>query len=79
MKFVLVSDEKIIFEGEASEINCMSQYGPFTIMDEHIPYISKIKEAISFREKNNNELKFNLSEGFIYTNGTTCFAVIETH
>jgi F0F1-type ATP synthase epsilon subunit len=78
MQLILISDEKIVFDGSVSEVNCVARNGPFTIMDNHIPFISKIQSLVSFKENNDQTTDLNITEGFIYTNGDTCVAVVET-
>ncbi len=78
MRFVLISDESIIFDGKASNLSCVSQNGEFVIMDNHIPYISKIIESVTYTTENNETNKIDIAEGFVYTNGDTCFAVVDT-
>lgn len=78
MKFVLISDEKVIFDGEAINLSCISPDGPFVIMDNHIPYISRIIGSISYTTEDNETNEIDVAEGFIYTNGSTCFAVVDT-
>lgn len=77
MEFVLISDENIIFDGEVSKICFISQNGPFVIMDNHIPYISRIQNSVSFIGPDNEETVVNISDGFVYTNGISCFAVVD--
>ncbi len=77
MEFTLISNEEKIFEGTVTEITCYSDNGPFVIMDNHLPYISKIKQSISFSPADEPIQTHNLKEGFIYTNGNLCIAVID--
>jgi F0F1-type ATP synthase epsilon subunit len=78
MKFVLVSDEKRIFEGEVKKISCASENGPFTIMDGHVPYLSKISETVSFTKNDGGTESYEIKDGFLYTNGDVCFAIVDT-
>ncbi|MDR2075190.1 MAG: hypothetical protein LBP31_03140 [Holosporales bacterium] len=78
MKFVLVSDEKRIFEGEVKEISCVSENGPFTIMDGHVPYLSKISETVSFTKNDGSPESHEIKECFLYTNGDVCFSIVDT-
>jgi F0F1-type ATP synthase epsilon subunit len=77
MKFVLISDEVKIFHGEVQKISCCSENGPFTIMNGHIPYMSKIKDSISWTKIDESTKSHEIKEGFIYTNGEICFAVVD--
>ena len=77
MELVLISDEKKLFEGTILELNSNTQEGPLTILDNHISYISKIKDFVSFTTSEHKKLIHDISEGFLYTNGTVCFAVVE--
>jgi F0F1-type ATP synthase epsilon subunit len=78
MKFVLISDEERIFEGEVKEISCSSENGPFKIMNGHIPYLSKINGTITFTKNNGEGIESHeIKEGFVYTNGDVCFAVVD--
>lgn len=72
-KFILICDEEQLFDSEVTEVKTKTENGEITILDKHEPYMTKISGYISY----DNAEAINFSEGFIYTNGETCFAVID--
>jgi hypothetical protein len=77
MKFVLISDEKRIFEGDVKELSCISENGPFIVMDGHVPYLSKIGETVVFTKIDGSTELHEIKEGFLYTNGDVCFVIVD--
>lgn len=75
-KFILICDEKKLFDGEVLEVKADTENGIITILDKHQPHMSRISKNITYtNEKDSEEIEF--SEGFLYTNGEVCFAVID--
>lgn len=77
MKLVLICDEKKIYEGEVLQIDFETENGTVTILPQHQPYMTKISGNVSYKPANTTENSIDISEGFIYTDGTTCFAVVD--
>ena len=77
MKLVLICDEEKIYEGEISQLNIETENGKVSILPKHQPYMTKISGTVSYRPIDATETLINISEGFIYTDGTTCFAVVD--
>ena len=75
-KFILICDEEKLFDGEVFEVKTETENGIITILDKHQPHMSKISQNITY--KTTETLKtLDFSEGFLYTNGDVCFAVID--
>ena len=75
-KFILICDEEKLFDGEVFEVKTETENGIITILDKHQPHMSKISKNITY--KTTETLKtLDFSEGFLYTNGDVCFAVID--
>ena len=77
MKLVLICDEEKIYEGEISQINIVTSNGNVTILPNHQPYMTKISEKISYTPQNGDDALLDISEGFVYTDGNTCFVVVD--
>ena len=77
MKLVLICDEEKIYEGEISQINIVTSNGNVTILPNHQPYMTKISEKISYTQLSGNNTLLDISEGFVYTDGNTCFVVVD--
>ncbi|MBQ9335655.1 MAG: hypothetical protein IJS10_03875 [Alphaproteobacteria bacterium] len=77
MKLVLICDEEKIYEGDISQISIVTDNGEVKILPKHQPYMTKVLEKISYTPVNGNETSLNISEGFVYTNGNTCFVVVD--
>lgn len=75
-KFILICDEEKLFDGEVSEVKTETENGVITILDKHQPHMSKISKNIAYTTEKKREVTEFL-EGFIYTNGEVCFAVID--
>lgn len=46
MKLGIYSLKKILFQGEAQSVNCKTESGEVTILDDHEPLISVLKSGI---------------------------------
>ena len=77
MELVLICNEEKIYEGEISQIEIETGNGKVTILPNHQPYMTKISGKVLYTPINANEISLNITEGFIYTDGTTCFAVVD--
>ena len=77
MKLVLICNEEKIYEGEVSQIDFETETGIVSILPQHQPYMTKILEKISYIPLNAQVVSIDIFEGFIYTDGMTCFAVVD--
>lgn len=75
-KFILICDEEKLFDGEVFEVKTETENGIITILDKHQPHMSKISQNITYKTKETLKT-LDFSEGFLYTNGDVCFAVID--
>lgn len=74
---VLVCDEEKIFEGKIKEINVLTPKGPVSILPQHQPYMSKILKTLNYITTDGIKKTLEIEEGFLYTNGKSCFAVVD--
>lgn len=74
---VLVCDEEKIFEGKIKEINVLTPKGPVSILPQHQPFMSKILGTATYTTTEGTGKSLEIKEGFIYTNGKICFAVVD--
>jgi F0F1-type ATP synthase epsilon subunit len=74
---ILICDEKKIFEGAINEVNVLTENSPVTILPQHQPYMAKIHGEVSYTTQNLEKASVKIKEGFIYTNGTVCFVVVD--
>ena len=66
MKLGIYSLKKTLFEGEAKSINCKTAVGEITVLDNHRPFISILKEGvIKIIDKNGKEHYAPVSSGFL--------------
>ncbi len=77
MKLVLICDEEKIYEGEILQLDVETENGTITILPQHQPYMTKISGKVSYKLASTTEYSIDVSEGFVYTDGTTCFAVVD--
>lgn len=77
MKLLLICNEKKIYEGEISQIDIETANGRVTILPRHQPYMAKIFGSVSYMPDGTNAVSIDITEGFIYTDGTTCFTVVD--
>ena len=77
MKLVLICDEKKIYEGEVLQVDVEAANGKVTILPQHQPYMAKIFGSVSYTPTDANTVSIDTTEGFIYTDGTTCFTVLD--
>ena len=75
-KFILICDEEKLFDGEAVEVKTETENGTMAILDKHQPHMSKISNCITYNTGAESKT-IEFADGFIYTNGDTCFAVID--
>ncbi len=47
MKLGVYSLQKVLFEGEAREVTCMTQSGEITVLDHHEPLITLLAKGVA--------------------------------
>lgn len=61
--------EKILFQGEAREVNCNTKMGEITILNHHEPLISILeKGTMKIIDENGKEYYIPVSSGFLEVN-----------
>ena len=75
--FVLIRNEEKVFEGKVLEVSSKTENGPITFLPQHEPYMARIVEKVSYISENKEEKTQDITDGFIYTNGSICFAVVD--
>lgn len=66
MKLSVFSLKKIIYRGEAESLNCKTEAGEITILENHRPLISALKPGVmKIIDKNKRGLYFNVGSGFL--------------
>ncbi|MDR0640566.1 MAG: hypothetical protein LBF65_02455 [Holosporales bacterium] len=75
-EFTLISNEAKIFSGQVEKVTIETERGPVEILSQHQPYMSRILKAITYVKEDGTSEDNPIVEGFIYTNGTTCYAVV---
>ncbi|MDR1365344.1 MAG: hypothetical protein LBJ42_02030 [Holosporales bacterium] len=76
LNLVIICDEEKIFDGEAKEAHIVTDNGPITILPQHQPYMAKISDEISYITGSGEILSTEIIDGFVYTNGRSCFVVV---
>ncbi len=66
MKLGVYSLQKVLYRGEASEVNCNTRNGEITILDHHEPLISILgKGTMTIVDENKKTLYIPVSSGFL--------------
>jgi len=66
MKLGVYSLQKVLFQGEAREVNCATKAGVITILDHHEPLISVlVAGTMKIIDGGNKEHYIPLSSGFL--------------
>jgi F-type H+-transporting ATPase subunit epsilon len=66
MKLSVYSLKKVLFQGDASLLNCKTAMGEITVLDNHQPLIGILTEGtMKVVDKENKEQLFNIKSGFI--------------
>jgi ATP synthase F1 epsilon subunit len=69
MQLGIYSLEKVLYHGEAVEVNCNTKMGEITILDHHEPLISILeKGTMKIVDKNKKEHYIPISSGFLEVN-----------
>lgn len=71
--------QKVLYQGEAREVNCKTAMGEITILDHHRPLISILRAGtMKIVDKNGQESYIPVSSGFIEVrNGNETRCLIE--
>jgi len=66
MTLGVYSMQKVLFKGEAVEVNCKTRAGEITILDHHEPLISILEKGIvTIIDNNKKEWYIPVSSGFL--------------
>jgi F0F1-type ATP synthase epsilon subunit len=66
MKLSIYSLKNILFQGNASLLNCKTSAGEITVLDNHEPLITSLEAGvIRVREKNAEDKYFPIKSGFL--------------
>jgi len=69
MKLGIYSLEKVLYRGDAIEVNCRTKSGEITILDHHEPLISILaKGTVKVVDENKKEWYIPVSSGFLEVN-----------
>lgn len=66
MKLSVYSLKKVIFQGDAKELNCKTAVGEITILDNHEPYMTAMAQGTAkIVDEQNKDHFFEVSSGFL--------------
>ena len=66
MKLNIISQEKIVFQGDAIFITLPGLAGELTVMDGHVPLITPLKSGkITVKDTQDKEFVFNIERGVL--------------
>ncbi len=66
MRLGIYSLKKILFQGEAQSVNCKTESGEITVLDDHEPLVSVLKEGImKIIDNSGKEHYIPVSSGFL--------------
>lgn len=73
----IVSPEKEIYDGEVMSVTLPGVVGSFTILPQHAPIVSSLKEGkLSYVTEDNEEQTFDIQGGFVeMSNGTVSVCI----
>ncbi len=79
MKLSIYSLKKVLFQGEAKLLNCRTAVGEVTILDNHVPLISVLKEGVTrIVDTDEKEYFFQIKSGFLEVkDGNEVRAIVE--
>lgn len=78
MKLGIYSLKKTLYQGEAQSVNCKTQTGEITILDDHEPLISVLKEGIiKIVDTTAEEHYIPVSSGFLEVRLNDCKLIVE--
>jgi F0F1-type ATP synthase epsilon subunit len=73
----LICNEEKIFEGQVREVKVKVASGLVSILSGHQPYMAKIEGDVAYVEQDGAERSVGIDVGFVYTNGTHSFVVVD--
>ena len=66
MQLGIYSLQKVLYQGEAVSVNCVTRAGEITVLDDHEPLISMLaKGTIKVIDENKKEWYIPVSSGFL--------------
>lgn len=74
----IVSPEKAIFSGEVDSLTLPGTMGTFSILPQHAPIVSSLKEGLLIYVTNGEEYSLDILSGFIEMNNNHITVCIET-
>jgi F0F1-type ATP synthase epsilon subunit len=78
MKLILVENGERHEEGDITVVTTESlDAGEVTILSGHIPFLSRIKDFLKYTTVTGNVIEKKITNGFIYSNGELCCAVVD--
>ncbi|MDR1233925.1 MAG: hypothetical protein LBJ92_02150 [Holosporales bacterium] len=75
-EFTLISNEAKIFNGNVSKVTFETDHGMVEILSQHQPYMARIQSSIVYVKEDGTQGDAQITDGFIYTNGMICYAVV---
>lgn len=69
LKVEVMNPVKILYEGDATSVSSINEKGPFDILYNHAPFVSKIKEQVRVQVNKEKILVFQLERGVIRCEG----------
>ncbi|MBP5307147.1 MAG: F0F1 ATP synthase subunit epsilon [Paludibacteraceae bacterium] len=78
MKFVLLSPQKKLFEGDVDSVTVPGELGSFTIWPKHAALISTLKDGDLICRRGNDELaRFRVDGGFVEVRNDSVSVCVE--
>ncbi len=66
MHLSVYSLKKVLYEDEATAINCQTEAGEITVLDHHAPLVGILKPGqIKISDKNKKDFYFEATSGFL--------------
>lgn len=65
IKLKIITLEGVVFSDEVSEIILPTDLGQITVLPNHIPLISKVREGTLLLKTDKNEKRFTISSGVL--------------
>jgi len=66
MKLSIYSLKKVLFQGHAQLLNCKTQLGEITVLENHEPLITVLTQGTArIKDENGNEHFFEIKSGFL--------------
>lgn len=77
MKVDIISPEKILFRGDAEEVNLPGVMGSFTILQNHAPIVSVLTKGTITYGYHNKKVEIPIENGFVEANNNTITVCVE--